>query len=262
MGLHPEMFIEDQVLSGKSGIRHGFFTRKGGVSQGIYEGLNCGPGSDDDPNHVAENRGLVTQAMGSRPENLSTLYQVHSADVVEVQEVWQRADAPKADGMVTNRPGIVLGILTADCGPLLFADEKAGVIGAAHAGWKGAMNGVGQATLEAMEKLGADRGNVTAVLGPCILQDSYEVGPDFPEPFLRQDEDYMRFFKPSDREKHHLFDMAGYIEERLSKSGVGTIRRMDKDTRSNPDLFFSYRRTTLQGEPDYGRQISAIMLEG
>ena len=248
-------------LQEASGIRHGFFTRKGGVSRGIYEGLNCGPGSDDNPDHVRENRARVAAALGAAATDLTTLYQIHSAEVVTVATPWERADAPKADGMVTDRPGIVLGILTADCGPLLFADPQAGVIGAAHAGWKGALTGVGTATVEAMEALGARRANVTAVLGPCIAQNSYEVGPDFPEPFLAQDPDHARFFKPSDRAGHHLFDMAGYIVGRLEGAGIGRVVNLDRDTRMASELFFSYRRTTLAGEPDYGRQISAIKLE-
>ena len=254
--------LTDPSLEGSTGIRHGFFTRLGGVSEGIYRGLNCGPGSDDNPDHIHENRSRVAAALGAELEDLATLYQVHSAEVVTVTKPWERPQAPKADGMVTDRPGIVLGILTADCGPLLFADAKAQVIGAAHAGWKGALNGVGRATVEAMEALGARREDITAVLGPCIAQQSYEVGPDFPAPFVEQDPDQARFFRPSERAGHHMFDMAGYIVSRLRADGIGQVADLGRDTRMDPDLFFSYRRTTLAGEPDYGRQISAIKLEG
>ncbi|RED54298.1 peptidoglycan editing factor PgeF [Aestuariispira insulae] len=255
-------FLTETNLQECEGVRHGFFTRKGGVSEGIYQGLNCGPGSDDDPDHVRENRARVARAMQADPGDLATLYQIHSADVVTVDTVWDRVDAPRADAMVTDRPGILLGILTADCGPLLFADRKAGVVGAAHAGWKGALGGVGGATIDAMETLGAARENIVAVLGPCIAQESYEVGPDFPLPFLEQDPDNARFFKSSSRAGHHMFDMAGYIVSRLQADGIGQVEALNRDTREAPELFFSYRRTTLAGEPDYGRQISAIMLEG
>lgn len=254
--------LQDDALSQQPSVQHGFFTRSGGVSEGLYRGLNCGPGSRDNPDHVGENRARVARWFGCEGGGLLSLYQVHSADVVAVTQPWQRSEAPKADAMVTDRPGIVLGILTADCGPLLFADGEAGVIGAAHAGWKGALGGVAENTICAMEKLGAKRDRITVALGPCIAQVSYEVGPDFPQAFLDRDADNARFFKPSQKAGHYMFDLAGVIESRVLASDVRSFAWIGRDTRAEKDLFFSYRRATLEGEPDYGRQVSAIMLEG
>lgn len=254
--------LKARSLSTATDIGHGFFTRDGGVSEGLYRGLNCGPGSKDNPAHVAENRARVAACFGQEQTALQTLYQVHSADVVTVTHGWDRPDAPKADGMATDRPGVILGILTADCGPLLFADAQAGVIGAAHAGWKGAQGGVAENTIRAMEALGAQRDRIDVALGPCIAQASYEVGPEFPKAFLELDEDNDRFFEPSARDGHFMFDLAGFIERSVAACDVRSFEWLGNDTRREEDKFFSYRRATLNGEPDYGRQISAIMLKG
>ena len=251
------MLIEAPELSALPGIRHAFFTRQGGVSQGIYASLNGGVGSSDDPGHVAENRRRMTARLGVAPDALASLYQVHSADVVTVERAWAQGERPKADGMVTNRPGLALGIATADCGPVLFADPHAGVIGAAHAGWRGAVTGVLEATLEAMERLGARRSKIVAVLGPTIGQAAYEVGPDFAARF---GEEGQRFFRPGERPDHPMFDLPGFIGARLEAAGIGEFADLGLCTYSDEDQFFSYRRTTHRGEADYGRLISAITL--
>lgn len=237
---------------------HGFFTREGGVSEGIYQGLNCGPGSHDKADHVAENRSRVAAQFGQEAAKLCTLYQIHSAEVVTVTEPFDH-DRPKADAMVTNRGGIVLGILTADCAPVLFADTNAGVIGAAHAGWKGAVSGVVENTVAAMEALGAARANIHAVIGPCIAQPSYEVSEAFFAPFTIPER--ARFFVPSTNPLHWMFDLEGYVLELLQRAGVKEAQAISRDTYREEDLFYSYRRTTHRGEPDYGRQISAIALK-
>ncbi len=244
------------------GLRHGFFTREGGVSEGLYASLNCGFGSGDAAEHVAENRARALAAAGMPAGSLVTAYQVHSPDVAVVEKLWRRQDAPKVDAMVTDRPGLTLGILTADCGPVLFADAEARVIGAAHAGWRGAVTGVLEATVVAMEALGARRGRIAAVLGPCIAQRSYEVGPEFPAPFLAQSPENAAFFAPSAREGRHMFDLPGYVVHRLGALGLGQVGRLANDTCAEADRFFSYRRATLEGEKDYGRGLSAICLEG
>lgn len=241
------------------GIRHGFFTRTGGVSDGIYKGLNVGVGSQDSRENVMENRRRVADAMGARPENLLTLYQVHSADALIVREPFS-GDRPKADALVTDRPGIALGVLAADCGPILYADAEAGVIGAAHAGWKGALTGVLEATIEAMESLGARRERITAVLGPSISAANYEVGPEFVERFLLADAANEGYFAPSSRQAHAFFDLNRYTVDRLARAGV-SAHMLDRCTYAEDDLFYSYRRSTHRHEPDYGRQISAIILE-
>jgi polyphenol oxidase len=248
--------LEAGNLSNLPGIGHGFFGRTGGVSEGIFESLNCGPGSGDDPAHVAENRRRVREALGA--EALNTLYQVHSANVATVIEAWTQG--PQADGMATSVPGIALGILTADCAPVLFADAEARVIGAAHAGWKGALGGVLEATLAAMERLGAARGRIAAAIGPCISQVNYEVGPEFLARFLAEDDSHADFFVPSDRTGHHHFDLEGFAAARLKRAGVDKVERLAACTYANAAEFFSYRRTTHRGEPDYGREISAIVL--
>lgn len=242
-------------------IAHGFFTREGGVSQGLYAGLNCGPGSGDDPAHVAENRRRAVRALGAGDLPLCTLYQVHGPKVATVTEPWSDDARPEADALVTDRPGIALGILTADCGPVLFADEKAGVIGAAHAGWKGAFYGVLEATVAAMEALGASRANIHAALGPTIAGPSYEVDAAFRERFLAADPGHDRFFQPSERAGHALFDLPRFIEARLSALDLGAVADLGQDTYAAPERFFSYRRTTHRGEADYGRQISLIALK-
>jgi YfiH family protein len=238
------------------GVAHGFFGRAGGVSTGKYASLNCGPGSGDDPAHVAENRTRVQRALGAAA--LNTLYQVHSLNVVTVTEGWPRG--PQADGMVTAVPGIALGILTADCAPVLFADAQARVIGAAHAGWKGALSGVLESTLTAMETLGARRERIAAAIGPCISQANYEVGPEFRTRFVESDSGDARFFLPSDRADHHRFDLEAYVSERLSAAGVDKIAPLSACTYARDADFFSFRRTTHRGENDYGREISAILL--
>lgn len=238
-------------------ISHGFFGREGGVSEGIYAGLNCGPGSKDNPVHVKENRARVALALGASPENLCTLYQIHSATVVTIERPWEGVPL-QADALVTNKPGLVLGILTADCAPILFADTKAGVIGAAHAGWKGAVSGVAENTVAAMEQLGAKRDHIVAVVGSCIAQPSYEVGAEFMARFSAADQ--ARFFIPSTRAGHHQFDLPGFVVQSLRQAGIRQVEALGLDTCSNPTQFYSYRRTTLASEPDYGRQISCIAL--
>lgn len=248
------------ILQSVSGVGHGFFTRQGGVSEGIYASLNCGPGSNDDPERVRENRRRAMSALGLPAEALVTLYQHHSPTVVTVEGPWQDGP-PKADAMVTRERGLALGILTADCVPVLFADGEAGVIGAAHAGWKGAIGGVAEATIGAMEALGARRGSLRCAIGPAIEQASYEVGPEFPERFLEQDPANRAFFSPSSRDGHFQFDLKGYVASRLAAAGVEALEISPADTRSEEERFFSYRRATLAGEPDYGRDLSAIFLE-
>lgn len=255
-------YLTAENLSSLKTIRHAFFTREGGVSAGLYASLNCGPGSGDVPVHVAENRARAAQAMGAPAENLCSLYQVHGVRVITVDCPWPQDQKPEADAMVTNKPGLVLGILTADCAPVLFADETAGVIGAAHAGWKGAIGGVAQATIAMMEKLGARRERIAASVGPCIQQVSYEVDAGFERRFLERDVENKKFFKNSAKAGHHQFDLSGYIIDTLRKSGVLNAHALPNDTCAEEASFFSYRRKTLRGESDYARQISAIVLRG
>jgi len=243
-----------------AGIRHGFFTRNGGVSQGIYGSLNVGFGSTDERESVTENRRRVAIAMGVAPDALVTVFQVHSPDVVRVTAPFAHESRPRADAMVTDRPGLALGVQTADCGPVLFADPQARVIGAAHAGWKGALSGILENTVAAMEELGAQRANILAALGPAIGRDSYEVGSEFVERFKAADAANARFFRPSGRDGHALFDLCGYILVRLAAAGV-TADHVARCTYAEEDAFYSYRRATHRGEADYGRQISAIVLE-
>ena len=241
-------------------VRHGFFSRRGGVSDGIFEGLNCGFGSDDNSDNVAENRRLALARLGVPGTPLVTAYQVHSADVLHVTEPWSPADAPKADAMVTSRPGLVLGILTADCAPVLFADGKAGVIGAAHAGWRGAKSGVLDRCIDSMLDAGASMGGISAAVGPCIGQSSYEVGPEFRKGFVDDDADNEIFFVPSARSGHVLFDLGGYAMARLGAMGLASSEFLDQDTCADAERFYSYRRGTLAGAPDYGRLLSAIVI--
>lgn len=236
------------------GTRHGFFTRIGGASTGIYAGLNCGNGSSDQAEVVAINRTRVADAMGV--EALAGVHQVHSADVLVVEDVAAR---PKADGLVTATPGVALTILTADCQPVLFADTEAGVIGAAHAGWKGALDGVLEATLDAMEGCGADRGRVKAVIGPSISQQAYEVGQEFLERFMDEDADYARFFA-SGAEGKYQFDLTGFGLMRLRAAGVARTEWTGHCTYSDAERFYSYRRSTHLDEADYGRLIASIRL--
>lgn len=249
--------IESALLSGGA-IRHGFFTRKGGVSEGIYAGLNVGLGSNDDRQRVMENRARVARWFSARPEELATVNQVHSPDVVRVGRHYD-GSRPTADGMVTNEPGVVLGVLAADCGPVLFADTERGVIGAAHAGWKGTLFGVLENTIEAMVALGARRDAIRAALGPSISGSNYEVGPEFVERFLARDPSYEVFFTPSARSGHAMFDLPALTVARLRSAGIAA-EGVGICTYADPERFFSYRRMTHAGEPDYGRQISAIAI--
>jgi YfiH family protein len=248
------------VLDGLPGVRHAFFTRTGGVSEGLYAGLNCGSGSNDDPDRVAKNRARAMAHMGLGEDRLVAAYQVHSNRVAVVERPWRRADAPKVDAMVTRQPGIALGILTADCVPVLLADAEAGVIGAAHAGWRGALDGVVGAVVAAMTGLGARAERIAAAIGPAIGAKSYEVGPEFPAPFLAQAPDNADFFTAAPREGHFLFDIQGYVARRIAAAGVTRVETLARDTCAEEALFFSYRRSCQRGEPDYGRDLSAIAL--
>src|SRR5215204_1493367 len=254
------MLIEAPQLSSLLRIRHAFFTREGGVSTSLYGSLNGGLGSSDDPAHVAENRRRMTDQLGLPPDALVSLHQVHSPEAVVVERPWSRDERPRADGMVTRMPGLALGITTADCGPVLFADAQAGVVGAAHAGWKGALTGVLEATLAAMERLGAERARIMVALGPMIRQPNYEVGPEFVRRFAVSEGHNERFFAPSRRDGHALFDLPGYIAARLRRAGLTQIEDLGHCTYADPTRFFSYRRTTHRAEPDYGRHVNAIVL--
>jgi YfiH family protein len=247
-------------LAELSGIRHGFFTREGGVSEGRYASLNCGLGSGDAREAVHENRKRAAAALGEPAERLVTLFQIHSREVIEVAEPWPATERPRADALVTGKPGVVLGVLTADCAPVLFADPRARVVGAAHAGWKGALGGVAEATLDAMERLGADRRQIHAAIGPAIGARSYEVGPEFPAAFLAQDPGNATFFAQGEGDRL-LFDLKAYVAHRLTLAGVGSVTRDEADTLADETRYFSYRRATKLGEPDYGRLLSAIVLE-
>jgi YfiH family protein len=254
------MKVESQALAKLTNIRHAFFTREGGVSEGIYASLNGGIGSNDDYAHVQENRRRMAEAVGAT--HLITCYQIHSADVVVAGKAWSREDAARADGIVTRTKNLAVGASAADCGPLLFADAQAGIVAAAHAGWKGALDGIAEATVAKMEELGARRENIVAAIGPLIRQQSYEVGPEFVTRFRETDASYERFFAPSPNAGHAMFDLAGLIRLRLERAGVGQIDDLGLDTYADEKRFFSYRRTTHRREPDYGRQIAAISLIG
>lgn len=248
-------------LAGLPGLRHGWFTREGGVSEGIYGSLNTGLGSADLRERVVENRGRIAEALGVARENMVTCYQVHSPDVVNATRPWETADNPKADALVTDRPGLAIAVSSADCGPVLFADAEAGVVGAAHAGWKGAFTGVLEATVEAMEALGAARGRMVATVGPMISGAAYEVGPEFVERFRAAGADVARWFRPSGEAGHAMFDLPAYIVHRLATAGVGRVSDLGLCTYGDEARFFSYRRMTHRGEPDYGRHLSGIVLD-
>jgi purine-nucleoside/S-methyl-5'-thioadenosine phosphorylase / adenosine deaminase len=252
--------IRAASLSGLPGIRHGFFTRTGGVSEGIYASLNGGIGSRDVPAKVAENRARMAAALAVGPERLLTAYQTHSADVVTAEIPWSPDTRPRVDAIVTRARGLAIGVTTADCGPVLFADAQAGVIGAAHAGWRGAFQGVLEATIEALERCGADRSRLVVALGPMIRQPNYEVGPEFVARFEAADAANDRFFKASARADHALFDLAGYIAARLRRCGIDHIEDVGRCTYGSPREFFSYRGSTHRGEPDYGRHVNGIAL--
>ncbi len=241
-------------------LQHGFFARGGGVSDGIFSSLNCGFGSGDDPAQVATNRRLALTALDAQPDRLVTAYQVHSREAVRVVHPWEHGAAPRADAMVCNQPGITLGILTADCAPILLADEVSGVIGAAHAGWRGAHAGIIESTIDAMTEIGAKPTRIVAAIGPCIGFASYEVGPEFPEPFLLDDQSNDVFFKAAARPWHFLFDLAGYVARRLHSADVASVDQLAHDTFADETAFFSYRRARHRGEHGYGRLLSAIAL--
>ncbi|MGE0151309.1 MAG: peptidoglycan editing factor PgeF [Reyranellaceae bacterium] len=250
-----------EPLASLPGIRHGFFTRRGGVSDGLFASLNCGLGSGDDRSKVAQNRARAAHAFDLPAERLLTVYQIHSPEVVAVAQPWTPQQSPKADALATDRPGIMLGVLAADCAPVLLADPVARVVGAAHAGWRGAQAGVVDSAVAAMEKLGAQRRHIVAAIGPCIAQASYEVSDDFLAPFLQQDPANARFFAPGRREGKKQFDLPAYLAHRMARLGLGGIAVSGRDTQAEEDDFFSYRRATLRGERDYGRLLSAIALE-
>lgn len=255
----PLPSIEAPALTKGKGVRHAFFTREGGVSGGLYQSLNCGFGSDDDRTNVAENRRRICGAFDLPASALITGYQVHGTSVATVDDTWLPEEAPKVDGLVTRKPGITLGILTADCAPVLFADADIGVIGACHAGWRGALDGIIDATVAAMESLGAERSRISASIGPCITQDSYQVGADFRDRFLAADTTNDRYFKPDD-EGRYRFDLPGYVQGRLKLSNIADSGWVGLDTCSEDQRFFSYRRSTHKGEADFGRGLSAIVL--
>lgn len=251
------MTLEILTSDALSGIRHGFFTRRGGASSGVFSGLNCGEGSSDQREIVQINRNRVAQALGVDAPHLVGVHQVHSSDIVVA--TGPIPDKPKADGLVTKTPGVALSVLTADCQPVLFADADAGVIGATHAGWRGALDGVLEATVDAMEALGATRGNIVAVIGPCISQRAYEVGPDFMDEFMDTDPENARFFAQGQGDRL-LFDLPGFGLHILRGTGIGQAEWTRHCTYNDPERFFSYRRTTHAREADYGRLISAITL--
>ena len=242
------------------GLAHGFFTRLGGVSQGVYASLNGGVGSRDDREAVTENRARIAAALGTPPERLAVPFQIHSPDAVAINELWPPSARPHCDALVTATPGLALGVTGADCGMILFADQRARVIGAAHAGWKGALTGVVEATVTAMERLGARRSDIVAALGPCIGHASYEVGPEFVAAFQGAGDDAARYFAPSRRVGHSMFNLNAYIAERAARAGVGRFEDLHLDTYADERRFFSYRRATHRKEPDYGRLLSVIVM--
>lgn len=261
--MSQQLFLtQDRFTDADSTLFHGYFMRKGGQSKGVFESLNCGPGSGDEADVVATNRAIVANLAGVRAENLLSVHQVHCADCIEVKNGWSLTDRPKADAMVTDQAGFALGILTADCAPVLFYGVKSDgspVIGAAHAGWKGALGGVLDNTVKEMQRLGAN--DIKACVGPCISRTSYEVSVDFVEPFLDDHDDSNRFFQSASRAGHLMFDLAGYCAWRLFRSGIKSAALMDRDTYTLEADFFSYRRATHRHEPDYGRQISVISIK-
>jgi hypothetical protein len=252
--------IRAAALEDEAGVVHGFFTRRGGTSTGLYASLNAGPGSGDLRANVDANRDRAGAALGLAPGRIVTAYQVHSADVAVVEAPWDLGSAPRSDGLVTRVPGLGLGILAADCAPVLLADGTARVVGAAHAGWRGALGGVIEATVAAMEALGARRARIRAAVGPCIGPRSYEVGPEFPAPFLAANPGNEVFFRAVPGSSHYLFDLGGYVAARLAEAGLAPVAPPAEDTCAEADRFFSYRRSVLNGEPDYGCNISVIAL--
>src|SRR5271154_5916376 len=243
-------------------VRHGFFTRRGGISDGLFGSLNCGFGSGDPAENVLRNRAIALDRLGLPGDRLVTCRQTHSAVIVTVDKPWRREDAPSADGMVARGPGAALGILAADCAPVLLHDPIARVIGAAHAGWRGALGGVVEATITQMAALGTEPGHICAGIGPCIGPASYEVGPEFPQPIVDEDPGAAAYFGPARRPDHFMFDLAGYVEHRLGRAGVRLVQQARHDTAAEEERFFSYRRARLRGETTYGRGLSAVVLDG
>jgi YfiH family protein len=241
-------------------IKHAFFTREGGISNGLYSSLNCGFGTKDLLSNVTENRNRVLSNLGIENGFLLTCHQTHSPNVLTIEKPWPYKNSPRADGMVTNVPGLVLGILTADCAPVLFADSSLGIIGAAHAGWQGALMGVLEATINQMVNLGSCYDDIQVVVGPCISVSSYEVGPEFLERFLNSSLENDKYFKPSIKKNRKMFDLPSYIKGRLKNAGITEVHKIGYDTCTDISRFYSYRRSVLLGETDYGRGISTIAL--
>lgn len=254
--------ITSDTLNAITDIQHGFFTRRGGVSTGVLSSMNCGFGASDTPENVTENRDRAMKMIGSTASRLNTVYQIHSPDVVVADKGWSFDERPKADAIVTRTRNLAIGILTADCTPVLFADARNGVIGAAHAGWRGALGGVLENCIVAMESIGAERSYISAVIGPCIHQESYEVGAEFKSAFVDATPSNAAFFSPSKRDQHYQFDLPGFVKSRLSLLDLKTIDDVTIDTYADSERFYSYRRTTHNNEHDYGRGLSAIVLNG
>jgi purine-nucleoside/S-methyl-5'-thioadenosine phosphorylase / adenosine deaminase len=253
-----KMMLSAPSLASIGGVRHGFFTRQGGVSNGIYASLNCGPGSRDAAENVAQNRARVAELLGVDTNRLLTLFQKHSADAIVADKPWKAV--PEADAIVTAKPGLAIGILTADCAPVLFCDAAAGVIGVAHAGWRGTLSGIVETTVKAMEKLGAKPERMVAAIGPAISQKAYEVGAEFVEQFVATEPESASFFATDEGSGEPHFDLVGYVGERLQRAGVGVVADLGLCTYCEETRLFSYRRSQHHGEDDYGRQISAIVL--
>jgi YfiH family protein len=253
--------LQAQSLTNLPGVRHAFFTRAGGVSKGIYESLNSGVGSNDKPENVNENRARMAASLGVTADRFLTAYQIHSPTVTVAETPWSAADRPRADAIVTRTPGLAIGVSTADCGPVLMTDPEARVIGAAHAGWRGALTGVIEAAIAAMETLGAKRNRIVAAVGPMIRQPNYEVGQDLLDRFVAAEPDNARFFAPAQRPGHRMFDLAGYVVSTLQRAGIERIEDIGHCTYADPAQFYSYRRATHRAEPDYGRHVNAIVLE-
>lgn len=251
--------LQSPLLATVPGVRHGFFSRRGGVSKGLYEGLNVGRGSNDDADDVQENRRRVADWFGRAPDALNTCYQIHSATAVTADAPWC-GRLPEGDAVVTGQAGVVCGILTADCAPVLFVDPETRIVGGAHAGWQGALNGVVEAAVSAMTDLGADRSRIVAAVGPCIAQASYEVGLEFLDRFETLRPGSARFFAPGEAPDKRLFDLPGFVLDRLAEAGVARAEWIGRDTCAESELFYSNRRAFRQGEPDYGRLMSAIMV--
>jgi len=252
--------LEAASLAALSDVRHAFFVRAGGISEGVYATLNGGIGSRDQPERVFENRARMAAALGVAPDRLLTAYQTHSSDAARATHPWAGDARPRADGLVTRERGLAIAITTADCGPILMADAAAGVIGAAHAGWRGALAGIIESTIAAMEEIGAQRSRIVAALGPMIRQPNYEVGPEFVAAFLAHDAANEVFFRSSQQAHHSLFDLSGYIVSRLTRAQIAHIEDLGECTYADPERFFSYRRSTHRRESDYGRHVSAIAL--